>query len=90
MISPLITEAKGLMMRSDLALYLLTGVCLLLWLLLTHWRWRRRKAAAATPQLTRRTREPTPFAGYTHKPHVSGVSWARGPLRSCPLLRHLV
>src|SRR5215813_1550580 len=66
------------MMRSDLALYLLTGVCLILLLLLTHWRRRRSKAAAATPKLTRRTREPKPFAGYTHKPECRWCEQGEG------------
>jgi IS1 family transposase/transposase-like protein len=56
------------MMRSDQALYLVTGVCLILLVLLTHWRRSRRKTAPATPKPTRRTREPTPFAGYMRKP----------------------
>ena len=37
------------MMRSDLALYLVTGVFLILLVLLTHWRWSRSKTAPATP-----------------------------------------
>jgi IS1 family transposase/transposase-like protein len=68
MISPSITSSKGLMMRPDLALYLVTGVCLILLVLLTHWRWSRRTTAPATPNLTRRKRAPTPFAGYMRKP----------------------
>jgi transposase-like protein len=56
------------MMRSDLALYLVTGVFLILLVLLTHWRWSRSRTAPATPKLTRRKREPKPFAGYTRKP----------------------
>ena len=73
------------MMRTDLALYLLTGVCLLLWLLLTHWRWRRRKAAAATPQLTRRERAPKPFAGYTHKPACQRCEQGEGASAPLPV-----
>jgi hypothetical protein len=56
------------MMRSDPALYLVTGVFLILLVLLTHWRWRRSRTAPATPKPTRHKREPKPFAGYTHKP----------------------
>src|SRR5882724_10195052 len=56
------------MMRSDLALYLVTGVCLILLVLLTHWCWSRSTTAPATPKPTRRKREPNPFAGYTRKP----------------------
>jgi IS1 family transposase/transposase-like protein len=55
-------------MRSDLALYLITGVCLILLVLLTHWRWRCSKTVPATLKPTRRKREPNPFAGYTRKP----------------------
>jgi hypothetical protein len=55
-------------MRPDLALYLVTGVCLILLVLLTHWRWSRSTTAPATPKPTRHKREPTPFAGYTCKP----------------------
>lgn len=54
-------------MRSDLALYLVTAVFLLL-VLLTQWRWSRSKTAPATPKPTRRQCEPKPFAGYTRKP----------------------
>jgi transposase-like protein len=68
MISSSIISSKGLMMRPDLALYLVTGICLILLLFLTHWRWRRSTTAPATPKPTRRTREPIPFAGYTRKP----------------------
>jgi hypothetical protein len=56
------------MMRPDLALYLVTGVCLILLFLLIHWRWSRRTTAPETPKPTRRKREPTLFAGYTRKP----------------------
>jgi IS1 family transposase/transposase-like protein len=56
------------MMRSDLALYLVTSVFLILLVLLTHWRWSRSKTAPATPKPTWRKREPKPFAGYTRKP----------------------
>jgi transposase-like protein/IS1 family transposase len=56
------------MMRSDLALYLVTGVFLILLVLLTHWCWSCSTTAPATPKLTRRQREPKPFAGYTRKP----------------------
>src|SRR5215813_11341788 len=73
------------MMRSDLALYLLTGVCLILLLLLTHWRRRRSKAAAATPKLTRRTREPKPFAGYTHKPECRWCEQGEGASAQLPV-----
>jgi hypothetical protein len=71
------------MMRSDLALSLVTGVCILLLVLLTHWRWRRSKAVPATPKLTRRKREPKPFAGYTHKPECE---WCEQAERSSPQL----
>ena len=55
-------------MRSDLALYLVTAGFLLLLVLLTYWRWSRSTTALATPQLTRRKREPKSFAGYTRQP----------------------
>jgi hypothetical protein len=55
-------------MRSDLALYLVTGIFLILLVLLTHWCWRPSRTAPATPKPTRRKQEPRPFAGYTHKP----------------------
>jgi hypothetical protein len=59
---------EGLIMRSDLVLYLLTGLFLILLALLTRWRWHRSKTTPATSQPTQRKREPKPFAGYTHKP----------------------
>lgn len=55
------------MMRSDLVLYLLTGVSLILLVLLTHWPWHRSKTATATTT-PRSKREPKPFAGHTRKP----------------------
>ena len=55
------------MMRSDLVVYLIAGVILLL-VLLPHWRWRRCKTTPATPKPTRPKREPKPFAGFTQKP----------------------
>ena len=67
MISPSITELKGLMMRSDLAFYLGTGGFLLL-VLLTRWRWHHTKTAPPTPRPNRSKRDPQPFAGYTCKP----------------------
>jgi len=56
------------MMRSDLVLYLVTGVFLILLVLLTHWRWHRSTMAPKTPKPTRRKHEPKPFTGYTRKP----------------------
>jgi IS1 family transposase len=56
------------MMRSDLALYLVTGVFLIFLVLPTHWRWRRNRTAPAIPKPTWQKREPKPFTGYTHKP----------------------
>jgi IS1 family transposase/transposase-like protein len=73
------------MMRSDLALYLLTGVCLILLLLLTHWRWRRSNAAAATPKLIRRKREPKLFAGYTHKRECQWCEQGEGASAQLPV-----
>ena len=55
-------------MRSDLTLYLVTGIFLILLVVLTHWCWSRSKMALTTPKPTRRKREPKPFAGYTRKP----------------------
>jgi IS1 family transposase/transposase-like protein len=56
------------MMRSDLAVYLVTGVFLFLLVLLPHWRWRRCQSTPVTPKSTRGKREPKLFAGYTCKP----------------------
>jgi IS1 family transposase len=56
------------MMRSDLALYFVTGVFLILLVLLTPWPWRCSRTTPATPKPTLREREPKPFAGYTHQP----------------------
>jgi hypothetical protein len=55
-------------MRSDLTLYLVTGIFLILLVVLTHWCWSRSKMALTTPKPSRRKREPEPFAGYTRKP----------------------
>src|SRR5262245_32369405 len=59
---------EGLIRQSDLVLYLLTGLFLILLALLTRWRGRRSMTTPATSQPTQRKREPKPFAGYTHKP----------------------
>jgi IS1 family transposase/transposase-like protein len=56
------------MMRSDLVVYLVAGVFLLLLVLLPYWLWRRRQSTPATPKPTRTKREPKPFAGFTRKP----------------------
>jgi IS1 family transposase/transposase-like protein len=55
-------------MQSDLALYLVIGIFLILLALLIRWRWHRRKTTPATSKLPQRKREPKPFAGYRHKP----------------------
>jgi IS1 family transposase len=73
------------MMRSDLALYLVTGLCLLLLVLLTHWHWRRCKAVPATPKPTRGKREPKPFAGYTPKPECEWCEQAQGASPQLPV-----
>jgi IS1 family transposase/transposase-like protein len=59
---------EGLMMRSDLVVYLVVGVLLILLILLPHWLWHRRKTTPTTPKPIRTKREPKPFAGYTRKP----------------------
>src|SRR5215475_3807287 len=59
---------EGLIMPSDLALYLVTSIFLILLALLIRWRWHRSKTAPATSKPSQRQREPKPFAGYTHKP----------------------
>jgi hypothetical protein len=55
-------------MQSDLALYLVTGIFLILLALLICWRWHHSKTTPATSKPPQRKREPKPFAGYTHKP----------------------
>ena len=66
------------MMRSDLAVYLVTGVFLFWLVLLPHWRWRRCQSTPVTPKSTRGKREPKLLAGYTCKPECelceSGVA----------------
>ena len=66
------------MMRSNLAVYLVTGVFLFWLVLLPHWRWRRCQSTPVTPKSTRGKREPKLLAGYTCKPECelceSGVA----------------
>jgi hypothetical protein len=59
---------EGLMLRSDLAVYLVAGVFLILLVLLPHWLRRRRQPTPATTKPTRTKREPKPCAGLTRKP----------------------
>lgn len=56
------------MMRSDLVVYLVVGIVLILLILLPRWLWRRGQRAPTVPKRTRAQREPKPFAGYTRKP----------------------
>jgi IS1 family transposase/transposase-like protein len=55
-------------MRSDLVVYLVVGMVLILLMLLPRWLWRRGQTAPTVPKRTRAKQEPKPFAGYTHKP----------------------
>lgn len=56
------------MMRSDLVVYLVAGVLLILLALLPRGLWRRHQITPVASQATRRKREPKPFAGYTRNP----------------------
>lgn len=58
-------------MRSDLALYLVAIVLLILPILLSRWLWRGGKTAPAATKPTRIKREPKPFAGWTRKPECA-------------------
>jgi IS1 family transposase len=55
-------------MRSDLVVYVVVGIFLILLLLLPRWLWRRGQRAPTLPKRTRGKREPKPFAGYARKP----------------------
>ena len=61
-------------MVSDLFFYQLMLVALVWLCVMLHWAWPSDTAACPTaleppPPLPKRKREPTPFAGLTHKPH---------------------
>jgi hypothetical protein len=74
-------------MRSDLVLYLLTGLFLILLALLTRWRWHRSKTTPATSQPTQRKRAPQPFAGCTRR-RVNSVSQKWSLIPNCPVRLH--
>jgi IS1 family transposase/transposase-like protein len=59
---------EGLMMQSDLVVYLVAGVFLILLVLLSRWLWHRGQTTVAPPKPSRPLGEPKPFAGLTHKP----------------------
>src|SRR5712691_3886589 len=59
-----------------------------LWVML-HWAWPSDPAASPTtpeppPPLPKRTREPQPFAGLTHKPHCDACEHATAPRPHAP------
>jgi IS1 family transposase len=73
-------------MVSELFFYQL-GLIALVWLcFLLHWVWPNAAADACptTPTPPKRTREPTPFAGLTHKPHCDACEQDRTPRPHAP------
>ena len=72
------------MMRSDLLVYLVAGVFLLLLVLLPQWLWRRRQSPPAPPKPTRTKREPKPFAGFTRTPECDLCGRASAPHSPMP------
>jgi IS1 family transposase len=55
-------------MRSDLVVYIVVGIVLILLILLPRWLCRRGPRALTLPKRTRAKREPKPCAGYARKP----------------------
>jgi IS1 family transposase len=55
-------------MRSDLVVYVIAGIFLILLIVLPRWLWHRGQTTPAVPKRPRAKREPQPFAGFTRKP----------------------
>jgi hypothetical protein len=68
MISPQTTCVEGLMIQSDLAFCLVTGILLMLLVVLSRWLCRGGKIAPAATKTPSAKRDPKPFAGLTQKP----------------------
>jgi len=76
-------------MVSDLFFYPLVLIALVWLCLMLHWAWPRDPAAcpttlASSSPLPKRTREPKPFAGLTHKPHCDACEHAHDPRPPVP------
>src|SRR5712691_9500736 len=76
-------------MVSHLFFYQLVLVALVWLCVMLHWAWPSDPAACPTtpeppPPLPKRTREPQPFAGLTHKPHCDTCAHAPAPRPHAP------
>src|SRR5690242_12475429 len=76
-------------MVSPLFFYQLTLIALAWLCLMLHWMWPSDAATCPTipeplPPRTKRTREPTPFAGLTTKPHCDACAHATEPRPHAP------
>jgi IS1 family transposase len=76
-------------MVSPLFFYQLVLVALVWLCVMLHWAWPSDPAACPTtpeppPPLPKRTREPQPFAGLTHKPHCDACEHATAPRPPAP------
>ena len=72
-------------MVSDLFFYQLVLLGLVWLCLMLHWGWPSDLAPApTTPSPRRRRREPSPFAGLTHKPHCDACEHAGDPRLPAP------
>src|SRR4029450_12875104 len=76
-------------MVSPLFFYQLTLIALVWLCVMLHWVWPSDSAACPTiperlPPLPKRRREPTPFAGFTHKPPCGACEQATDPRAHVP------